>query len=127
MRNDNRKEDKPPYSRVFVVCGKQTREEDLRPYFEKFGTIEDIHIPRDRNSGESKGVAYIKYTKTSYAAAAIQGLHYKTLENDNKPLKVMEADEKPNKHDDEHNNIRNDNVDSDIDRKRMRLIDSKTD
>lgn len=91
MRNDNRNDDKPPFSRVFVVCSKQTREEDLRSPFEQFGTIEDIYIPRDRNSGESKGVAYIKYTKTSYAAVAIQEMHLKTLENDNKPLKVMVA------------------------------------
>ncbi|KPJ20282.1 hypothetical protein RR48_04880 [Papilio machaon] len=38
VRNDERKEDKPPHSRIFVVCGKQTKEEDLRPPFEQFGT-----------------------------------------------------------------------------------------
>ncbi|XP_068628779.1 RNA-binding protein 45 [Battus philenor] len=91
IRNEERKEEKPPHSRIFVVCSKQTREEDLRPPFEQFGIIEDIFIPRDRNTGESKGVAYIKYSKTSAAAMAIQEMHHKTLKNDTKPLKVMVA------------------------------------
>lgn len=92
-RNDERKEDKPPHSRIFVVCGKHVREEELRPHFEKFGEIEDLFIPRDRNTGNSKGVAYIKYAKTSSAAIAIQELHLKTVESDDysKPLKVMVA------------------------------------
>ncbi|CAK1599292.1 unnamed protein product [Parnassius mnemosyne] len=91
MRNDDRREEKPPHSRIFVVCTKQTREEDLRIPFEQYGTIQDIYIPRDRNTGETKGVAYIKYNKTSSAAAAIQGMHLKTLRNENKPLRVMVA------------------------------------
>ncbi|XP_028161438.1 RNA-binding protein 45-like [Ostrinia furnacalis] len=90
-RSEDRKEEKPPYSRIFVVCGKQTREEDLQQSFEQFGTIEDLHIPRDRNSGEPKGVAYIKFTKTSSAAAAIQELHLKPLRANQKPVKVMIA------------------------------------
>lgn len=90
-RSEDRKEEKPPYSRIFVVCGKQTREEDLQAAFERFGTIEDLHIPRDRNTGESKGVAYIKYTKTSAAAAAIRDLHLKPLRVNQKPVKVMIA------------------------------------
>lgn len=91
VRHEERKEEKPPHSRIFVVCGKQIREEDLRPYFEQFGTIEDIYIPKDRTSGESKGVAYIKFNKTSSAALAIQELHLKTLKSDSKPIKVMVA------------------------------------
>lgn len=90
-RAEDRKEEKPPYSRIFVVCGKQTREEDLQTAFERFGNIEDLHIPRDRNTGEPKGVAYIKYTKTSSAAAAIQDLHLKPLQANQKPIKVMIA------------------------------------
>ncbi|XP_045541790.1 RNA-binding protein 45-like [Papilio machaon] len=91
VRNDERKEDKPPHSTIFVVCGKQTKEEDLRPPFEQFGTIEDIYIPKDRTTGETKGVAYIKYNKTSSAALAIQELHLKTLKSDSKPIIVMVA------------------------------------
>lgn len=91
---DDRQEEKPPYSRLFVVCSKRLREEDLAPIFEKFGKIEDLHIPRDRNTGESKGVAYVKYSKTSSAANAIQDLHMTTIPDTDKPLKVLVASNK---------------------------------
>ncbi|CAH2100440.1 unnamed protein product [Euphydryas editha] len=90
-RGSDRREEKPPYSRIFVVCNKQLREDDLRARFDRFGTIEDLYMPKDRKTGESKGVAYIKYSKTSSAAAAIQELHMKILNNDSKPTKVMVA------------------------------------
>ncbi|CAH0405686.1 unnamed protein product [Chilo suppressalis] len=93
-RNEDRKEDKPPYSRVFVVCSKQTQEDDLRTPFEKYGTVEDFYMPRDRNTGDPKGVAYIKFSKTSSAAAAIHDLQAKPLKINNKPIKVMVASSK---------------------------------
>lgn len=98
MRNDDRNDDKPPYSRIFVVCNKQLRVEDLRPAFETYGHIEDIHMPRDRTTGESKGIAYIKYSKTSSAAAAIKEMHLKTIQNSNKPIRVMVATHKNDNH-----------------------------
>ncbi|XP_045761563.1 RNA-binding protein 45-like [Maniola jurtina] len=91
MRGVERKEETPPYSRLFVVCSKHLKEDDLRERFASFGAIEDLYIPKDRNTGESKGVAYVKYLKTSSAAAAIQDLHQKVISQDNKPLKVMIA------------------------------------
>ncbi|XP_034841170.1 RNA-binding protein 45-like [Maniola hyperantus] len=91
MRGVERKEETPPYSRLFVVCSKQLKKDDLRERFETFGAIEDLYIPKDRNTGESKGVAYVKYLKTSSAAAAIQDLHQKVFSPDNKPMKVMIA------------------------------------
>lgn len=98
IRNDDRNDDKPPYSRIFVVCNKQIQVEDLRPAFEVFGQIEDIRMPRDRATGESKGIAYIKYAKTSSAAAAIKEMHLKTILNSNKPLRVMVATHKNENH-----------------------------
>lgn len=98
MRNDDRNDDKPPYSRIFVVCNKQLRVEDLRPAFEVYGQIEDIHMPRDRSTGESKGIAYVKYTKTSSAAAAIKEMHLKTIQNSSKPIRVMVATHKNDNH-----------------------------
>lgn len=96
-RNDERKEDKPPYSRVFVVCTKDLREYDLRKSFERFGEVEDIYMPKDRNTGESRGVAYVKYLKTSSAAAAIQELHLTSIQGSSKPIKVMVAISKSGK------------------------------
>lgn len=97
-RNDDRNDDKPPYSRIFVVCNKQLQVEDLRPVFTPFGLIEDIHMPRDRNTGESKGIAYIKYSQTSSAALAIRDLHLKTIKNSTKPIRVMVATHKNDNH-----------------------------
>lgn len=98
-RVEERKDEKPPYSRVFVVCSKDLREDDLRTPFEKYGDIEDLYMPRDRNTGDSKGVAYIKYSKTSSAAAAIEGLHLTNIQNGSKPIKVMVATNKNDKND----------------------------
>lgn len=97
-RNDDRNDDKPPFSRVFVVCNKQLRVEDLRSAFVPYGHLEDIHLPKDRNTGESKGIAYIKYSKTSSAALAIQEMHLKTIQNSSKPIRVMVATHKSDNH-----------------------------
>jgi len=39
----------------------RTRVEDLRRYFEKFGPIGDIYIPRDQFSRSSRGYAFVRY------------------------------------------------------------------
>ncbi|KOB69334.1 RNA-binding protein 45 [Operophtera brumata] len=96
MRNtsDDRNDyDKPPHSRLFIVCRQHTKEV-LLPLFEKYGQVDDMYMPKDRNTGILKGIAFVKYNKTSSAAAAIQELHMKCIEKDNKPLKVMVASNK---------------------------------
>lgn len=51
--------DEPPNSRLFIVCNKSITEEEFRTAFEKYGTIEEIWVVRDRSTGEPKGeVAY---------------------------------------------------------------------
>eukprot|EP00117_Sycon_ciliatum_P043674 scpid51784/ scgid31593/ RNA-binding protein 45; Developmentally-regulated RNA-binding protein 1; RNA-binding motif protein 45 len=81
----------PPHSRLFVVCGKGRTSDDLRPVFEKYGTIEDIFVVKDRQTGESKGVCYVKYDRTSSAALAQEGLNDTVLEPESKPIRVMIA------------------------------------
>ncbi|XP_026763967.2 RNA-binding protein 45-like [Galleria mellonella] len=81
----------PTYSRLFVVTEKKVTEEQLRDAFTTFGNVEDIRIPRDHNTGESKGIAYIKFSKTTEAAAALEEMNLKVLPNSNRPLKVMVA------------------------------------
>lgn len=39
----------------------RTRVEDLRRYFDKFGPIGDIYIPRDQFSRSSRGYAFIRF------------------------------------------------------------------
>lgn len=100
MMRDDRNDEIPPYSRLFVVCSKHLTIDDLNPVFLKFGAVERMHMPKDRQTGESKGIAYVKYAKTSSAAAAIEALHMITLDKCDKPLKVMLSSNK-----NEDNNI----------------------
>ncbi|XP_066591507.1 RNA-binding protein 45 isoform X2 [Prorops nasuta] len=85
------KNDDPPNSRLFVICHKSLEEDDLRKAFEKFGKIEDIWVVKDRNTGENKGVTYIKFSKTSEAAFALEEMNGKMLGNVGRPIKVMIA------------------------------------
>ncbi|XP_059060337.1 RNA-binding protein 45-like [Achroia grisella] len=90
-KNDDNFNESPTYSRLFVVTEKKVTEDQLRDAFTKFGTLEDIRIPRDHNTGESKGIAYIKFSKTTEAAAAMEEMNLKVIPNSNRPLKVMVA------------------------------------
>lgn len=82
--------DKPPFSRVFVVCSKSHSSENLRSAFEEFGTVEDVWVVKDKQTKENRGVAYIKFSKMSEACLAIEKMDGKKLSegDDSKPLKV---------------------------------------
>ena len=83
--------DYPPFSRVFVVCSKTHKEEDLRVAFERFGNMEDIWMVKDRMTKENKGICYVKYDKASAAAMAIETLDGTTVGEEPKPIKVGRA------------------------------------
>ena len=100
--------DEPPMSRLFVVCSKNNTEEDFRNSFSKFGKfkflliaiefkqisssgrIEEIRILKDRD-GTSKGVAYIKFSKTSEAATACESMNGEQIGDSARPIKVLIA------------------------------------
>lgn len=54
------------------------------------GRIEEIRILKDRD-GSSKGVAYIKYSKTSEAATACERMNGELIGESPRPIKVMIA------------------------------------
>ncbi|KAI5735010.1 hypothetical protein M8J77_013071 [Diaphorina citri] len=83
--------DEPPHSRLFILCGKDVTEDDLRQGFSPFGNIQEIRCVKDRNTGESKGVAYIRFSKTSEAAKAVEEMNGEFLPNHSKPIKVLIA------------------------------------
>ncbi|GLV41453.1 uncharacterized protein CBL_06683 [Carabus blaptoides fortunei] len=83
--------DEPPNSRLFIVCSKQLTEDDFRSSFSRFGEIEEIWVVKDRSTGDRKGVTYIKYSKTSEAAAALEAMNGKTLGSSTRHIKVMIA------------------------------------
>jgi len=81
----------PPNSRLFILCGKSTSEDELRNTFDKYGTIEDVWVVKDKSTGDSKGVVYIKFSKASEAALAMEEQNGKCIGNLGKPIKIMIA------------------------------------
>ena len=69
-------------TRLFVVVPKDYTEDDLRAKFESHGDFEYCNIVRDRSTGENKGFGYVKFSKASTAAIA--------MENCDKNFKAMQ-------------------------------------
>lgn len=84
----------PPMSRLFVICSKVNTEEEFEEEFSKFGNLEEVFMVKDRVTGEKKGVCYIKYSKTSEAAAALETMNGKVLGSSERPIKVLVASSK---------------------------------
>lgn len=84
-------DDDPPMSRLFIICNKAHTEEDFREAFSQYGDIEDIWVVKDKRSGENKGIAYIKFSKTSDAAKAQEEMNGKTIGSLDRTLKVLVA------------------------------------
>lgn len=49
--------------RLFIVCPKGTTEEYLQDYFKQFGDLDYVSVIKDKQTRESKGIAYVKYHK----------------------------------------------------------------
>ncbi|XP_020387291.1 RNA-binding protein 45 [Rhincodon typus] len=83
--------DHPPNSRLFLVISKSTSEEVIRENFSFFGDIQDIWVVRDKQNKDHKGIAYVKFAKSSQACRAMEEMHGKALTEDTKPIKVFIA------------------------------------
>ncbi|XP_040827728.1 RNA-binding protein 45 [Ochotona curzoniae] len=84
--------DEPPNSRIFLVISKYTPESLLRERFSPFGEIQDIWVVRDKHTKESKGIAFVKFARSSQACRAMEEMHGQCLgPNDSKPIKVFIA------------------------------------
>uniref|UniRef100_A0A182PSA6 RRM domain-containing protein n=1 Tax=Anopheles epiroticus TaxID=199890 RepID=A0A182PSA6_9DIPT len=78
----------PPFSRLFVLCGKQVAASALEEFFAPYGTVEQCHIVQDQSTGQSKGIGFVKFQKTSQAARALKEADGKHIEPEPKPIKV---------------------------------------
>jgi len=67
----------------------QTTESDLRALFEPFGQITRVHIATDRETGRTRGFAFVEMANDAEAAKAIAALDGKEVGGRN--LKVNEA------------------------------------
>ncbi|XP_068597392.1 RNA-binding protein 45 [Brachionichthys hirsutus] len=59
-------------TRIFVMIPKTFSEEDLKDTFKEHGDIEYCVIIKNKTTGESKGLGYVRYYKPSQAAIAIE-------------------------------------------------------
>jgi RNA recognition motif-containing protein len=64
-------------------------EEDLRLDFAEFGTVESVHIIKDKFSGQSKGFGFVEMPSKAEGQSAIEGLNGK--EKKGRALNVNEA------------------------------------
>ncbi|XP_060516508.1 RNA-binding protein 45 [Cylas formicarius] len=83
--------DDPPLSRLFILGPKTLAEEDYRRAFNSFGTIEEIWIVKDKVTRENKGVTYVKFSKTSDAARALETLNGTSLVPGTRKVKIFIA------------------------------------
>ena len=64
-------------------------EQELEEAFGVFGSIEDVHIPKDRDTGRPRGFAFVTFADADAANKAIEEMHDKELGG--RPLTVNEA------------------------------------
>ena len=69
-----------------------TTADGVRTAFQQFGTVSDVHLVSDRETGRSRGFAFVTMSTTEEASKAIQGMDGQTL--DGRPLRVNEAEQR---------------------------------
>jgi RNA recognition motif-containing protein len=63
--------------------------DDLRQLFEQYGTVKNITVITDRETGRSRGFGFVEMPNASEAKSAIEALHGTALLG--RPLTVNEA------------------------------------
>lgn len=66
-----------------------TQESDLKELFGQYGTVESVRLITDRDTGRSKGFAFVEFSTKEEADAAIEALNGK--EHEGRALVVNEA------------------------------------
>jgi len=70
----------------------QSNTDSLRSTFAAFGSVTDVHVVTDRESGQSRGFAFVTMGTEQEAAKAIAEMNGATL--DGRSLRVNEAEER---------------------------------
>lgn len=83
--------DDPPNSRLFAVTSRSITDDAIRESFSVFGDIQGVWVVKDKQTKESKGIAYVKFAKSSQACLAMEEMHGKVLMEGTKPIKVFIA------------------------------------
>jgi RNA recognition motif-containing protein len=69
-----------------------TTADGVRTAFQEFGTVSDVHLVSDRETGRSRGFAFVTMGTPEEAAKAIQAMDGKQI--DGRPLRVNEAEQR---------------------------------
>lgn len=75
-----------------IYCGNlsfKATEDDVRQLFSAHGEVTDVHIVMDRETGRSRGFAFVEMATDEAAKAAISALDGQRVQD--RPLKVNEA------------------------------------
>jgi RNA recognition motif-containing protein len=67
--------------------------DSVREAFERIGQVTDVHIVTDRATGQSRGFGFVTMGSPPEAAKAIEAMNNSVL--DGRPLRVNEAEERP--------------------------------
>ena len=67
--------------------------ENVREAFTQSGEVTDVHLVMDRETGRSRGFAFVTMGSPAEAQAAISNMNGAML--DGRPLRVNEAEERP--------------------------------
>ena len=73
----------------------QSTEESIRSEFAAFGEVSDVHVVKDRDTGRSRGFAFVTMDSDASAQKAIQGMNGAVI--DGRALRVNEAEERQNR------------------------------
>ena len=75
----------------------RTTKEELTELLSAVGTIVDVHIPTDRESGRPRGFAFVRFSTDDEAAEAIK--RFNGFEFAGRRLNVNEAEDRPRRTD----------------------------
>ena len=79
---------------IFVAkLSYETREEDLSELFERYGSVSSVKVIKDKETGRSKGYAFVEMDDDDEALAAIEALD--DVELDGRNIAVKKATPKP--------------------------------
>lgn len=67
--------------------------ESVREAFAQHGSVTDVHLVMDRQTGQSRGFAFVTMGDASEGSKAIAAMNGAVL--DGRPLRVNEAEERP--------------------------------
>ena len=70
-----------------------TTESSLRPLFEAYGSVERVNVVTDRDTGRSRGFAFVEMSDSAEADRAIAALNGSNV--DGRTINVNEARPKP--------------------------------